>query len=486
MFAVLQLPDFRLQTALRWREELREKPVAIVDESTTKGVVLEANAAAKVSGVRAGLPSVQAMARCAALVILPGAAAEEKATQSVLLEIAHSLSPEVEDSALGCVTLNLRGIPRTDWNAWCDAALYKFISLELNCKIGVAPNPDLAFLASQKAETFLVVTKPAAFLRGLPLSSIDAPLSLQNVLQDWGIHTLGQLTRLPLAELVNRLGPESEILWQRAAGKTERLLQLVRPVPEFHEAMDFEFEIETMEPLLFILRRFLNQICQRLEVAHAVAAKLVLALLVEGGAEHRREFVIPVPTHDEETLFRIVTTHLEGLELEQRICGMRLWIDPVKPEHQQFRLFDAPIRDTNRFAETLARLGALVGSGNIGVPTVNDSFREDNIRLKPPQFHQTNELAASSPPLVIGLPLKRFRPPCPAQVRLHQHQPADVISAQARGRITDVLGPYRASGSWWDQEKWSAEEWDVEIAGEGLFRLRREENQWVIAGCYDA
>ncbi len=36
MFAAVLLPNFRLQAALRFREELREKPVAISDEDAGK------------------------------------------------------------------------------------------------------------------------------------------------------------------------------------------------------------------------------------------------------------------------------------------------------------------------------------------------------------------------------------------------------------------------------------------------------------------
>ena len=53
-------------------------------------------------------------------------------------------------------------------------------------------------------------------------------------------------------------------------------------------------------------------------------------------------------------------------------------------------------------------------------------------------------------------------------------------------RVTDALGPYRVSGGWWDRERWGAEEWDVEIAGSGLFRLSRQNDHWFIEGCYDA
>ena len=71
-------------------------------------------------------------------------------------------------------------------------------------------------------------------------------------------------------------------------------------------------------------------------------------------------------------LFRILHTHLESLQLTRGPIGVRLRITPVQPEHQQFRLFESPLRDPNRFGETLARLAALVGQGNVGVAEWED------------------------------------------------------------------------------------------------------------------
>ncbi len=485
MFAVLLLPDFRLQAALRCRQELSKRAVAVTDPES--GAVLECTAAAEAQGVRANLPGVQALARCPGLTLLPRAFATEHVLRNALLEIGSALSPKIEATADGCCTVDLRGARINDWPRWCEDVVARFTALELQARVGVAPNPDLAFLAARRAAPLLVVQAPAVFLAQLAISEIDPLPHLHALLHDWGIHTLGQLTSLPRGELAARLGPDAERLWHRASGQAERLLRLVRPLEEYAEAFDFEHEIETTEPLLFIVRRFLDQLSIRLESAHRVAARLLLALPLEDGSTYERSFTIPSPTRDPEALFRVLQTHFETLQLEKRPTGVRLVIEPVRPEHQQFRLFESALRDPNRFGETLGRLGALVGVENVGVAEIADSHRPDAVRLVDPRFHEMGEGSASaSINLAIGLPLRRFRPVLPAEVRSVRHQPVQVESACANGRIVDLLGPYRASGDWWEREQWSVEEWDVEIAGEGLFRLRREPAGWFIEGCYDA
>ena len=169
-------------------------------------------------------------------------------------------------------------------------------------------------------------------------------------------------------------------------------------------------------------------------------------------------------------------SHLESLQLTAHPTGVRLLIEPAVPEHQQLRLFESALRDPNRFGETLARLAAIVGAENVGVAEIEDTHRPDSVRLVTPRFHlPQREVATAAPNHAIGLPLRRYRPPVPANVRVVRQEPVEVSSSPASGRVADALGPYRASGGWWERERWGVEEWDVEIVGHGLYRLRRED-----------
>src|SRR6266568_5334507 len=98
------------------------------------------------------------------------------------------------------------------------------------------------------------------------------------ILHKWGIHTLGQLAALDKEQLAARLGPEAVRMWERANGQSNRLLKLVRPPESFDESFEFEHEIETAEPLLFMLRRFLEQLALRLSTIYLVAKELTLRI----------------------------------------------------------------------------------------------------------------------------------------------------------------------------------------------------------------
>src|SRR5437763_16727897 len=98
------------------------------------------------------------------------------------------------------------------------------------------------------------------------------------IFRKWGIHTLGQLAALDKEELRARLGAEAVRLWERANGTATRLLKFVQPPEAFEESFEFDHEIETAEPLLFMLRRFLEQFALRLSSIYLVEKELTLTI----------------------------------------------------------------------------------------------------------------------------------------------------------------------------------------------------------------
>ncbi len=107
------------------------------------------------------------------------------------------------------------------------------------------------------------------------------------ILHKWGIHTLGQLAALDKEQLGARLGPEAIRMWERANGRSNRLLKLIRPPESFQESFEFEREIETAEPLLFMLRRFLEQLAVRLAAIYLVAKELTLRITFANSRQER-------------------------------------------------------------------------------------------------------------------------------------------------------------------------------------------------------
>src|SRR5947209_8282300 len=117
------------------------------------------------------------------------------------------------------------------------------------------------------------------------------------ILHKWGVHTLGELAALEPDQLAARLGAEAVRLREEANGKSSRLLRFVRPGEVFAELIEFEHEIETVEPLLFVLRRFLEQLTLRLGTFYLVAKEITLRLTFADKSRYEHRFQIPDPSN---------------------------------------------------------------------------------------------------------------------------------------------------------------------------------------------
>src|SRR5207302_701491 len=125
------------------------------------------------------------------------------------------------------------------------------------------------------------------------------------ILHKWGIHTLGQLAALDKEQLGARLGPEAIRMWERANGQSDRVLKLVRPPESFEENFEFEHEIETAEPLLFMLRRFLEHLAIRLGSIYLVAKELTLQITFANPPAVRRDGSAGADKQRYERVFKI-------------------------------------------------------------------------------------------------------------------------------------------------------------------------------------
>ena len=304
-----------------------------------------------------------------------------------------------------------------------------------------------------------------------------------DILHRWGIHTLGQFAALNKEEVGTRLGPIGLELWDRAKGKTTRLLKLVSPPESFEETFEFENEIETVEPLLFILRRFLQQLSLRLNALYLVARELRLEMTFSNKSAYQHQFKIPEPTNNGEVLFRMLHTHLENFKSDFPITAVALKAEAAKPSSQQFNLFETALRDPARLSETLARLTGLLGPDRVGTPVLEETHRPDAFRMEPFAW-QLPETGGEIKPLP-SCALRRFRPPLPASMLLVKNIPAHLRNVEIQGDVRRQKGPYTISGNWWDEKAWERAEWDVELENGALCRCHLREGRWELDGVYD-
>jgi len=387
---------------------------------------------------------------------------------------------------------------------------------------------------------------------------LEPPPEMFETLRRWGVHTFGALGALPAAQLSERLGQEGVRLQALACGRTSRPLVPVEPALEFEEVMELEYSVTLLDPLAFILGRMLDQLCRRLEARSLATNELRLRLELENTApdietgranwknhesgigsrgRDSRNLRLPVPTRNPKLLLKLCLLHLKADPPQAPILKVMLTAQPAKPRVAQGGLFLPLSPHPEKLELTLARIAGVVGKERAGSPELEDSHQPDAFRMN--RFHPGElRVAVPAPPsspnrkpgvTSRGTPnsrfptsdsrhlmtLRFFRPPQPATVELVAGRPVRVFALGVHGDVIAASGPWRNSGSWWRDDAWEEDEWDIEVrsvvpgpwsvAGElsraglvkprttdnglkkGLYRIYRESptGSWFIRGIYD-
>jgi len=474
---------------------------------------------------------------------------------SSLVDLAFTFSPLVEQTTADTVVFDIAGqdllfgeagTSETDVSPDAMASAKNLANeivrraqeLNLAINVSVAANPDTSIHAARSFQgtTIINIGDEGLRLGTLSIQQIDFSLAgidaqraeeIQETFSLWGVRTFGDLARLPLTGVAERLGQEGVQLRKLAQGKTVRHLNLVRPPIGFEQSLELEHPVEELEPLSFILSRLLNQLCANL-IEHALATnELKLRLVTEPGTLasdsnhdtdspveihdhlHERTITLPVPMQNPKTLLRLLLFDIEAQPPRAPIVSVTIRAEPVPPRAAQTGLFIPLAPEPEKLEITLARLAKLVGQDNVGSPELLDTHRPDTFRMKRFRIVQERRksgkddsrfaLNKGETPALPVMGFRSFRPPWRANVETVRGQPARINARgrtsfnQVRGKVGCAAGPWRSSGDWWRPDVWARDEWDVAVIdttnqqGEVLCRIYRDliSDEWFVAGVYD-
>jgi len=443
---------------------------------------------------------------------------------SPLVDLAFSFSPLVEQTSADTVVLDVSGqdLLFGSGNKASDEAdsaaniahaiLRQSQVVGLKVNLAVAANVDVAIHAARliKGVTIISTGDEPLVIGDLSIKKIDHSLAaieanraaeIQETFALWGVRTFGDLARLPLGGVAERLGQEGIRLQKLAQGKSDRSLNLVRPPVGFAQSLELEHAISEIEPLSFILSRLLNQLCANLNEYALATNELRLTLKLQDEVTYERAITLPVPMRNPKTLLRLLLFDIEREPPQAPIVVLAITAEPVAPRASQTGLFIPLAPEPERLEITLARLAKLVGPGNVGSPEMLDTNRPDAFRMNKFRVIQTkrrNAKRASETPALPVMGFRIFRPAWRAEVKASNGQPV-YIHAQAKsygklsGKIVCASGPWRGSGDWWRTDVWARDEWEVAVLdpaitdAEVLCRIYRDltTEQWFVAGIYD-
>ena len=405
-----------------------------------------------------------------------------------LLALAREFTPRAESLGPATALLDLHGMGRV-WPAPEALGRALLVSgrdrgLALNAAIA---STRVAALAAARGRAGLTVVTPgqeADALAPLPLDLLDLSDDRRALFHRWGLRTLGDLAALPAKGLSERLGPEGPRLRRLARGEDDTPLVPTRAPDVFESGLDLEWPIDGLEPLSFVLARVLEPLMASLVRRGRRAAAVTLDLALVDGRHHRRTLKPAAPSSEARTWRTLLLLDLEAHPPGEAVQAVLASAEPTAARTVQFSLLDPAQPSPERLAELLGRLHEWTAAGRGGAAVLLDTHRPGAFAMEAyaPGPPAAAPVAADGPRLA----LRAYRPPLAAHVALRDGAPVFVAAGAVRGAVVDRAGPWRASGDWWDTP-WSREEWDVALAGGGLFRIfnDRLREAWFVEGELD-
>jgi protein ImuB len=210
-------------------------------------------------------------------------------------------------------------------------------------------------------------------LAPLPLSESTLDSRTIATLAATGIHTFGELARLPRDGIARRFGQETLDYLARLRGELPETLVSYRPPDRYHAWLELPGPCTSSEALSFPLRRMLGDLCTTLSVRDGGVERFTLRFALETlhascelrsgiGDICRLEVGLLQASRDPEHLYLLTRARLERMSFPRPVLGIYLEVARLPtfvPPHRD--LFDTGQSAAGSLKPLLERLTARLG-----------------------------------------------------------------------------------------------------------------------------
>jgi protein ImuB len=337
-------------------------------------------------------------------------------------------------------------------------------------------------LARHAASSLLHLTsdETADALAELPLAALELEPELEAPFRSLGIRSVGDLAQLLPEALAHRFGQAGVAAARLARGEDDSQLRpyVAEKLPE--ESLDLSGTepgaIESVEPLLFAVKRLADRLSARMAGRGLGATRLEMALKLDstyrdvGGRapalqnDVRLGVSFARPSASAATWLLPLKEQVTALTLPGPVIGIRLAVtEAAKLLHEQLAIGDRP-EVLTALEDVLARLAARLGDGAFFSAEPADRYRpEAAYRPKPFLKQAAGREKKSGGRKKQGPKLEQASacepgPPRPARLLA---TPLALVAEGEGGRLTairfngrafsvqDFAGPERLRGEWW-------------------------------------
>lgn len=362
MIACLSLPYFAATVERRHDEALQSKPLAIGGQSWEAKPIYAFSEEPASVGVKVGM-SLRLVGVLSPLAhFMPATQAKYAATSGEIIDVLTDFTPLIEPQELwhsytdaqarltahgrllpARYCLDLDGLPNQEAVSFVQE-IGRIVRTEthLSPAIGLADNKFTAEIAATvcRQSHILPVTDQPQFLAERSVSFLPLDKETARRLRLLGIHTLGQLTALPLPSVRDQFGADMVRSYHLAQGQTDEPLQSQTTVPPETAVYQFDDPIDNKQMITAVLQRLTLELGQRLQTAVRAARQLTLTLTLANGLEAIYPLTLRHPIATPEHLFAAGCDLLNQHHFQCGLIGLQLTVSELQPQQAvQLTLF---------------------------------------------------------------------------------------------------------------------------------------------------
>ncbi len=362
---------------------LRGIAFAVGGRPDSRGVVSSCSYAARQFGVRSAMPMAHALRLCPKLRIVPPSHGYYGGLSDQVMERIGDLTPLVEPISIDEAFFDVSDLPESSGEIARRLQARIFEELHLPSSLGAASNKLVAKIATDvgkaanrspnppMAVTVVPPGEEAAFLAPLPVEALwgVGPKTAAR-LNQFGIHTIGDLAAYPEPTLSEEFGLVGHELWQRAHGQDDDTLVTEWSAKSISQETTFARDLTDRAALTQTLRELSDRVARRLRADGLCGGTVKIKLRWSDFTTLTRQSTLTQPTDLESEIYsaalqlfettwspprpvRLVGVGVTGLGTAAR--QLALWDEHAEKERKLVAAVDA-LRE--RFGDGVIRRGS--------------------------------------------------------------------------------------------------------------------------------
>lgn len=456
-------------------------PLAIASLSEGGIKLVACNRVAYARGVRSGMTATAAWALAADLKIVARDETAERAALERIAAWALQFTPVVSLSTPEDVLLEVKGSLKLfgGLGPLCRRIEQGLTELGYGVNTACAPLPLAAQLFARSGIRTRIQHRDALHheLQKLPVELLGHPPETMAMLENFGVHTIGECLKLPRAGVARRLGQRLLDDIDRALGRLPDPRPFFVPPSTFYSSLALPAPVEQAEALLFGAGRLLSELCGWLSATGKGVLCLSWALAHEDCADTQLDMKLVAASRDPEHLLSVLRERLGRIELPCPVTAIALCaaeLQSLAPHNLSF-LPEAGHEGKNA-SRLIERLRARLGEEAVfGLATLADYRPERAWRTCTPG----DVIASKVLPEFSARPLWLLAAPQPLK------EVDGVIHHD--GPLSLRPGPERIESGWWDGHDVNRDYYVARNPAQSLLWVYRERNTpaaWYLHGIF--